>query len=103
MTALVKLLDNSVRFSPQDSTITLKVQKTNNGVHFKLSDQGPGFSAEVLLRKFELFVTGETHIDKNPGMSLPLVKFIIEVHGGDIDLYNNPAGGAAVEFYIPEI
>lgn len=101
VTALVKLLDNSVRYSPADSTITLRVQNSGSGIHFKLTDQGPGFSPEVLLRKFELFVTGETHVDKNPGMSLPLVKFIIEVHGGSIDLYNNPGGGAVVEFHIP--
>ncbi len=103
LTALVKLLDNAIRYSQSGSAIVLKVQKQANGIHFKLTDQGPGFSPEVLLRKFELFVTGETHVDKNPGMSLPLVKFIIEVHGGNIDLYNNPSGGAVVEFYIPEI
>jgi len=101
VTALVKLLDNSVRYSPADSVITLRVQNAGSGIHFKLTDQGTGFSPEVLLRKFELFVTGETHMDKNPGMSLPLVKFIIEVHGGSIDLYNNPGGGAVVEFFIP--
>ncbi len=101
VTALVKLLDNSVRYSPPGSTITLKVQQRSNGVHFTLTDQGPGFSPEVLLRKFELFVTGETHVDKNPGMSLALVRFIIEVHGGNIDLYNNAEEGAVVEFYIP--
>lgn len=101
LTALVKLLDNSIRYTPLGSIITLKVQQRLNGIHFTLMDQGPGFSPEVLLRKFELFVTGETHVDKNPGMSLPLVKFIIEVHGGSIDLYNNPGGGAVVEFYIP--
>ncbi|MCX6240784.1 MAG: response regulator, partial [Bacteroidetes bacterium] len=102
VTALIKLLDNAIRYSPADSLITLKVHKQANGLHFKLTDEGPGFSPEVLLRKFELFVTGETHVDKNPGLSLPLVKFIIEAHGGRIDLSNNPSGGAVVEFYIPD-
>ncbi len=101
VTALTKLFDNSIRFSPQGSTISLQVIPQSEGIRFKLMDQGPGFSEEVLLRKFELFVTGEAHTDKNPGLSLPLVKFIIEGHGGKIDLYNSPSGGAVVEFFIP--
>ncbi len=101
VTALIKLFDNAIRFSPQDSTITLQVMQQAEGIRFKLTDQGPGFSEEVLLRKFELFVTGEAHTDKNPGLSLPLVKFIIEGHGGKIDLYNNPSVGAVVDFIVP--
>jgi two-component system sensor histidine kinase/response regulator len=101
ITSLVKLLDNSIRYSPQGSTVTVTVQPQAEGIRFRISDQGSGFPQEVLLRKFELFVTGETHVDRNPGMSLALVKFIIETHGGKIDLYNNPDGGAVVEFYIP--
>lgn len=101
-TALVKLLDNAIRFSPQGSKVTIGINSDpGGGVRFRISDEGTGFPDEVLLRKFELFVTGETHVDKNPGLSLPLVKFIIESHGGKIDLYNNPTGGAVVEFYIP--
>lgn len=102
VTALVKILDNAIRFSPQGSKVTIGINSdSNGGVRFRISDEGTGFPYEVLLRKFELFLTGETHVDKNPGLSLPLVKFIIESHGGKIDLYNNPSGGAVVEFYIP--
>ena len=103
VTALVKLFDNSIRYSPVGSQITLKVLSAPDGIMFRLMDEGAGFSEEVLLRKFELFVTGASHIDKNPGMSLPLVKFIIEGHGGKIDLYNNPSGGAVVDFIIPAV
>ena len=103
LTALVKLFDNSIRYSPQDSRVTVRVSEQVGGIRFMVMDEGPGFSDEVLLRKFELFVTGETHVDKNPGLSLPLVKFIIEAHGGKIDLYNNPSGGAVVDFTIPGV
>jgi two-component system, sensor histidine kinase and response regulator len=101
VTALVKLLDNAIRFSPQGSKVTIQVTPENGELRFRIIDEGSGFPEAVLLRKFEPFITGETHVDKNPGLSLPLVKFIIESHGGRIDLYNNPAGGAVVEFYIP--
>lgn len=102
LTAIVKLFDNALRFSPAGSSVILKVQSESRGVHFTLTDQGQGFPQEVLLRKFEPFVTGATHIDKNPGLSLPMVKFVIESHGGEIDLHNHAEGGAVVEFYIPQ-
>lgn len=101
VTALVKLLDNAIRFSPQGSKVTIQVSQESGELRIRVVDEGNGFPDSVLLRKFEPFVTGETHVDKNPGLSLPLVKFIIEAHGGRIDLFNNPAGGAVVEFYIP--
>lgn len=101
VTALVKLFDNAIRFSPPGSSVTLQVIPADKGFRFTLTDEGPGFSEEVLLRKFELFVTGETHVDQNPGLSLPLVKVIIAAHGGNVDLYNRDSGGAVVDFFIP--
>ncbi len=102
-TGLSKLFDNSIRYSPLGSRVTVRVSDQAGGIRLMVMDEGPGFSDEVLLRKFELFVTGDTHVDKNPGLSLPLVKFIIEAHDGKIDLYNNPSGGAVVDFSIPGV
>ncbi|MEI6457242.1 MAG: hybrid sensor histidine kinase/response regulator [bacterium] len=103
VTALVKIFDNAIRYSPQGSAVTTRISKEENGFRVKIEDEGKGFSEEVLLRKFELFVTGETHVDKNPGLSLPLVKFIIEAHGGTIDIYNTPGRGAVVDIFIPQV
>ena len=101
ISALAKIFENSVRFSPPGSTISVKITAEADGIHFVISDQSPGFPGEVLLRKFEPFVTGVTHIDQNPGMSLSIVKFIIEGHGGKIDIYNGKPSGAVVDFFIP--
>lgn len=102
VTALVKLFDNAIRYSPQGSEVRVEVKPQTDGIRFRITDRGPGFSPEVLSEKFGLFVTGVTHTDMNPGMSLTLVKFIIGRHGGKIDLFNHPEhGGALVEFYLP--
>jgi signal transduction histidine kinase len=100
-TALTRIFDNAVRFSPVNSEINLTTTTEAEGTHFVITDEGPGFAGEILLRKFEPFVTAESHVDQNPGMSLALVRFIIEAHGGKIDLFNTRQGGAMVDFFIP--
>jgi two-component system sensor histidine kinase GlrK len=102
ITALTKIFENAVRFSPMDGVITMTVTPESDGIHFVIEDEGPGFPHEVLLHKFEPFVSGDTHIDQNPAISLSMVRFIIEAHGGKIDIFNPRTGGAAVDFYLPE-
>ena len=102
ISALTKILENSVRFTPVDGIISLRVNPESDGLHFSITDNGPGFPEDVILHKFEPFVSGNTHVDQNPAMSLSLVKFIIEAHGGKIDIRNQISGGAVVDFYIPE-
>jgi len=101
ITALTKIFENSMRFCPISGTVTVAVTREIEGTHFVISDDGPGFPQEVLLRKFEPFVTGVSYVDSNPGMSLYMVKFIIEGHGGKIDIYNGKPNGAVVDFFIP--
>ncbi len=102
LTALIRIYRNAVKFSPDAGVITTTVTREEEGIHFIITDQGPGFPEDVLLHKFEPFVTAETHIDENPGLSLVLVRYVVEAHGGKIDIYNLARGGGAVDFYIPE-
>lgn len=101
LTALINIYRNAIHFSPPEGKIRMTVTREEEGIHLVLTDEGPGFSEAVLLHKFEPFVTGETHMDENPGLSLALVKYIIEAHGGKADLYNQATGGAVVDFFIP--
>lgn len=101
ITGLIKIFENAIHFSPEGGTVSLKATQEEEGLHFLITDEGPGFGPDVLLHKFELFVTDNQHVDQNPGMSLYLVKFIVEAHGGKIDLYNRQPKGAVIDFYMP--
>jgi signal transduction histidine kinase len=64
-------------------------------------DEGRGFSALALENQFQLFATGSEHINGNKGLSLALVKLIMDLHNGQIEVENNPTSGATVRLIFP--
>ncbi len=90
------ILDNAVHYSFRDGEIIVISAKTPEMVTLEFIDRGSGFSAQVLEHMFKLFAPGEQHIDENVGLDLALVKMIMDAHSGNIELGNNPEGGAYV-------
>lgn len=74
----------------------------NNSGNFKLSvlDNGSGFPEHVLARAFEPYMTTK---EKGTGLGLPIVKKIVEEHGGSIHVENRQEGGASVSIILPLI
>jgi nitrogen fixation/metabolism regulation signal transduction histidine kinase len=54
-------------------------------VRLTITDNGPGFSAKILARAFEPYVTSKT---RGTGLGLAMVKKIVEEHGGRVDIQN---------------
>ena len=66
----------------------------SSAVQLTISDNGPGFSQKILNRAFEPYVTSKP---RGTGLGLPMVKKIVEEHGGRIDIHNrDDANGAKV-------
>ncbi len=61
-------------------------------VRLAIIDNGPGFAPKILSRAFEPYVTSKA---KGTGLGLPMVKKIIEDHGGKIDIANHAEGSGA--------
>jgi nitrogen fixation/metabolism regulation signal transduction histidine kinase len=67
-------------------------------VRLAILDNGPGFSPKILARAFEPYVTTKA---RGTGLGLPMVKKIIDEHGGRIDVQNRPDGsGASVSILL---
>ena len=87
--------------------VTIKTEKTieNNEKFVKLTvnDNGEGFPKTILEKAFEPYITTKS---TGTGLGLPMVKKIIEEHGGKVMLSNSPSdadhpGGAVVSIWFP--
>ncbi len=95
--ALSKIVENALKHSPINGRIEIKFDSDEGSKIIKIRDHGVGFSQKTLANPFELFSTGEEHINNNMGVDLALVKLIIDAHKGDISVGNSNDGGAFVK------
>jgi len=91
------ILDNAVRFSPDNSTIEIDTYVEEQTIICEINDNGKGFATGTIDRVFELFTTGDECKDNSIGIGLPIAKMIMEGHGGSIIVGNNSGGGASVK------
>jgi two-component system sensor histidine kinase/response regulator len=96
-------MENSVKFGHEKIVIEVSIQKEDNQFFsFQVKDNGPGFSKEVEHQIFELFSAGDMdHHSEGLGLSLSLMKLIVEAHQGYIEAKNLPKSGALVRFMLP--
>lgn len=101
---LVNLLDNALRYSPEGSTITVRLANDRGGVVCSVGDEGPGIRDEDLSRIFERFHKADAARpvgDHGAGLGLAIAREIILRHGGEVFAGNVPGGGAEVGFRLP--
>lgn len=80
-------------------TIDIGCVKSDGGVLFTVSDDGPGIPDEIRGNVFDPFVTlGK---EKGTGLGLAIVKKVVEDHGGDIAVENGPERGAVFRIRLP--
>lgn len=101
---IVNLLNNSINYSPEGSTITVKVVNSDQDVSFDVSDNGPGIADYDLPHIFDRFYSGLRNVQgarRSVGLGLALCKSIVEAHGGDIIARNLEPHGTSITFRIP--
>ena len=101
--ALVNLLENASKFSPLGSLIMLKVKIQKDYLLFAVLDSGPGLSEGEFSDLFNHIIVSDQPRGARfgIGLGLPVVKSIVEAHGGEVGAENRPEGGARIWFTIP--
>ena len=79
-------------------SIKINTNKYKNYLILSIEDNGPGFSADILKKAFEPYVTTKSH---GTGLGLAIVKKIIEEHEGTINVENIKSGGANINIQLP--
>ncbi|MGE0526429.1 MAG: ATP-binding protein [Bdellovibrionales bacterium] len=100
---IMNLIENAVKYTPNDGEIWVTTREVEDRVIFEVRDNGPGISAEDRERIFEKFFRGQAHQSqiKGTGLGLFLVKYFIELHGGEVFLESDLGKGTRVGFTLP--
>lgn len=99
---IINLLENSIKFSPNQSSIRVGVQKDQGMVKVFVEDQGQGIPEENREDIFEKFVRLKQNYPlKGLGLGLAFCKLAVQAHGGKIWVENIPQGGSRFVFTLP--
>lgn len=101
--ALINLLGNAIKFTPEGGKIELAAQSVDQTVRVEVRDTGPGIPLEEQRRIFEAFYRLQ-HGSKAPegtGLGLAITRRLIELHGGQLGLQSQPGAGSCFFFTLP--
>ncbi|WHY19162.1 HAMP domain-containing sensor histidine kinase [Paenibacillus sp. G2S3] len=98
------LLHNSIKFTPQNGCIHIKLRTVDERVEVEIQDSGIGISEEDLPRIFDRFYKADkarTASGGGSGLGLSLVKKIVELHKGKVTVASRPGEGTAFVVSLP--
>jgi two-component system, OmpR family, sensor histidine kinase TctE len=101
--ALRNVLDNAIKYSPEDTAVTLRVRRENAGARISVTDEGPGLGegpVEQLTERFRRGGNAEGIVGS--GLGLTIASDVLRAHGGRLELGPGPEGrGACVSLVLP--
>ena len=101
---LVNLLDNAVRYTPDEGTITIFARPEGEGIALGVTDTGSGIPLEHLPRIFERFYrvdAARSRAAGGTGLGLAIVKHLVEAHGGSVTARSTPGTGTTISLWLP--
>ncbi len=100
--ALFNLLSNALKFTKEGGVVTIAAKRLPDEVLLEVSDTGIGIPDEDRDRVFGKFERGSLETrHSGAGLGLSLVKSLIELHGGRVDLDSRVGGGTRVICHVP--
>ncbi len=100
--ALLNIVDNAVKYTHDNGTISITLRKTIDCAHLQIKDTGIGITKKDLPYVFERFYRG-LKTDKAPGsgLGLAITKAIIAAHHGKIDVESTAGKGTTIKVSLP--
>ena len=102
--AVVNLIDNAVKYSPEGGEVNVSLTASAEDVVISVSDHGPGISKEHVPRLFERFYRVDKARSRDlggTGLGLAIVKHIVSSHGGTVSLDSVVGRGSTFRIHLP--
>ncbi len=98
----INLLNNAIKFSVSEEVIAVTLVHTSEGVSVVITDNGIGIREDIQAHIFEKFYQGDTsHASEGSGLGLTLVKRILDLHQGIIQVNSSPGKGTTIRVVLP--
>jgi heavy metal sensor kinase len=101
---LLNLLDNALKFTQPGGTVAVNLSQMNGFVTLQVRDSGVGMSSDSMAHVFEPFYRADPSRSgrvEGAGLGLSLVKWIVDRHGGTIDVDSEPGRGSTFTVQLP--
>ncbi|PTB85379.1 histidine kinase [Pseudidiomarina aestuarii] len=104
VSAISNLIANAMKFSPSESTISIRGQQKASHILLSITDQGTGVPKEVLQHLGNRFYRHQEHSHiEGAGLGLSIVAKVIELHQGTVTFKQAKSGGLLVEIQLPKV
>jgi len=100
---ILNLIENSIKYGSSKQQISIRSWEENENIYVSISDTGPGISPEDLENVWKKFSRGKGQDlkTKGTGLGLYLVKYFVELHGGQVKMDSQIGKGTTVVFNLP--
>ncbi|HJU05310.1 MAG TPA: ATP-binding protein [Nitrospiraceae bacterium] len=102
--AIINLLDNAIRYTPPGGDVTVRLSATGGQVAVAVQDTGPGIGPQHVPHLFERFYRTDFARARDcggTGLGLPIVKGIVDAHGGTITVDSHVGEGSIFTLILP--
>lgn len=103
--ACYNLLTNAVKYSPQQTEVTVSGWRDGGRIRIAVKDQGIGMDQKEVKKIFQKFYRtkrAEESGEAGTGIGLSIVQQIVEQHGGEIEVVSQPGAGSCFTLVLPE-
>jgi signal transduction histidine kinase len=100
---VLNLIENAVKYTPEGGSITVRTEEIDNFVVVTVVDSGEGIDPSEQTSVWNKFYRGKRHeiVTKGTGLGLYLVRYFVELHGGQVFLESQPGKGTRIGFRLP--
>ncbi len=100
--ALGNVLSNACKYSPAGAPVAVRLAATETEVGVEVRDEGAGMEEKVVGRIFDRFYRGEeSSAVPGTGLGMTIVKEILDIHGGRVEISSRPQHGTTVILWLP--